>query len=58
MSNRRYNSQTRAKKMGGGMMRKHYKAGYTNPKMPAAKKLKKLLHQKRKQRKRKNHFLI
>ena len=28
MSNRRYNSQTRAKKMGGGMMRKNYeKAG-------------------------------
>ena len=59
MSNRRYNSQTRVKKMGGGMMRKNYKAGSANPKMAdAKKKLKKLLHQKRKWQKRKNHFLI
>ena len=39
MSNRRYNSQTRAKKMGGGMMRKNYKAGSANPKMSAKKKM-------------------
>jgi len=38
MSNRRYNSQTRANKMGGGMMRKTFKAGTSNPKMSAKKK--------------------
>ena len=48
MSNRRYNSQTRAKKMGGGMMRKNYKEGSANPKMADAKKIKKTFAPKKK----------
>ena len=48
MSNRRYNSQTRVKKMGGGMMRKTFKAGSSNPKMSAKKKIEKTFAPKKK----------
>ena len=53
MSNRRYNSQTRAKKMGGGMMRKTFQAGSANPKMSAKKKIEKTFAPKKKMAKKK-----
>ena len=56
MSNRRYNSQTRAKKMGGGMMRKTFQAGSANPKMAAAKKIEKTFAPKKKTAKKKKSF--
>ena len=58
MSNRRYNSQTRTKAMGGGMMRKNYKAGSANPKMADAKKIEKTFAPKKKKvaKKKKKSF--
>ena len=56
MSNRRYNSQTRANKMGGGMMRKTFKAGTSNPKMSAKKKIEKTFAPKKKMSKKKKSF--
>jgi|32_taG_2_1085360.scaffolds.fasta_scaffold112351_1 hypothetical protein len=56
MSNRRYNSQTRVKKMGGGMMRKTFKAGSSNPKMSAKKKIEKTFAPKKKTAKKKKSF--
>ena len=56
MSNRRYNSQTRANKMGGGTMRKTFKAGTSNPKMSAKKKIEKTFAPKKKTAKKKKSF--
>ena len=56
MSNRRYNSQTRVKKMGGGMMRKTFQAGSANPKMSAKKKIEKTFAPKKKTAKKKKSF--
>ena len=56
MSNRRYNSQTRKKAMGGGMMRKTFQAGSANPKMSAKKKIEKTFAPKKKMAKKKKSF--
>ena len=56
MSNRRYNSQTRTNKMGGGIMRKTFKAGSSNPKMSNVKKIEKTFKPKKKMSKKKKSF--